>query len=125
MSMKKPKKRRVQNLKQKFRESNEWKEFRLKMAKVFNGKDFLTGSKLAKGFNLHHMRTQLDENQYCDISNQDEFLPLNSYSHKFIHYLFTYYKKDKTVIDRLVQVLEKMLALSSEENQIKPQVQNN
>ena len=109
---KKPKKRRIENQKEKFRKSREWKDFRSKMAAIFNHRDYITGRRLVKGFNVHHLKTEQDGENYCDISDTRNFIPLNSYCHKLLHYLFPYYMKDKTVIDRLVEILDKMVVLS-------------
>ena len=84
------------------------------MAILFNHRDYITGKRLIKGFNVHHMRTNQDEENYCDISNTDEFIPLNSYSHKLIHYLFNVYQKDPSVMDRLREILDRMLYLSGQ-----------
>ena len=107
------KKRELENKKEKFRKSREWKEFRSKMAILFNHRDYITGKRLVKGFNVHHLKTELTEESYCDISNEEEFMPLNSWCHKMLHYIFPYYVKDPTVIDRLVEVLDKMKELSN------------
>ena len=109
---KKEKKRFLENQKEKFRKSKEWKEFRSRMAILFNHRDYITGKRLIKGFNLHHLKTEQTSESYCDISNEEEFIPLNSYCHKMLHYLFTYYHKDKTIIGRLVEVLDKMCELA-------------
>lgn len=82
------------------------------MAKLFNHRDYITGRRLVKGFNVHHLRTDQDSEDYCDISHEDEFMPLNSYCHKMLHYLFVHYQKDPTVMDRLKEILDKMIALS-------------
>lgn len=108
----KEKKRHLENLKEKFRKSREWKDFRARMAVLFEHQDYITKKRLIKGFNVHHLRTELSESDYCDISHEDEFIPLNSQCHKLVHYIFTYYQKDKTIIDRLVEVLDKMEELS-------------
>lgn len=110
---KKMKKRELENKKEKFRKSREWKEFRSKMANLFNHRDYITGKRLVKGFNVHHLKTELTEESYCDISNESEFMPLNSWCHKMLHYIFPHYVKDPTVIDRLVEVLDKMKELSN------------
>ena len=81
------------------------------MAVLFNHRDYITGKRLIKGFNLHHLKTEQTSETYCDISNENEFIPLNSYCHKMLHYLFTYYQKDHTIIDRLVEILDKMCEL--------------
>ena len=109
---KKNKKRYVENQKEKFRKSKEWKEFRGRMAKLFNHRDYITGRKLVKGFNVHHLRTEQDAENYCDISNEEEFIPLNSYCHKMLHYLFIFYQKDKTIMNRIREILDKMCDLS-------------
>ena len=108
---KKQKKRHIENLKEKFRKSREWKEFRSKMAVLANHRDYITGKRLVKGYNVHHLRTEQEAENYCDISNESEFMPLNPQSHKLLHYLFTYYQKDKGIVDRLVEVLDKMESL--------------
>lgn len=113
---KKSKKRYVENLKEKFRKSPEWKEFRSRMAVVFNHRDYITGRRLVKGYNVHHLKTDQEVENYCDISNESNFIPLNSYCHKLLHYLFIYYKKDKTVLNRLQEILDKMCLLASEDD---------
>ena len=108
---KKNKKRYIENQKEKFRKSKEWKQFRSDMAVLFQHRDYITGKRLVKGFNVHHLKTELTESDYCDISNKDDYIPLNSGCHKMLHYLFTYYKKDKSILKRLVEVLDKMCEL--------------
>ena len=108
------KRKQVENLKEKFRQSQEWKDFRIHIAQVFDHRDYLTGRKLAKGYNVHHMKPNQEPESYCDLSNEANFMPLNSYSHKLLHYIFTYYKKDKTVLNRLQEILDKMCLLASE-----------
>ena len=109
----KRRKRELENKKEKFRKSREWKDFRAKMAILFNHRDYITGKKLVKGFNVHHLKTEQDSEAYCDISHPEDFMPLNSYCHKLLHYLFPYYMKDKSIIERLVEVLDKMCHLSA------------
>ena len=98
--------------KSEFRKSDEWREFRVKVAESFDNKDFITGKKLTKGFNVHHLHMDQDIEGYCDLSNVEEFMPLNRYTHKLLHYIFTYYKKDPSVLERLKEVLDKMQMLS-------------
>lgn len=107
-STKKPSQREL------FRRSKEWKDFRQHMSEAFGKRDYVTGRKLSKKFNLHHMRTNLTEEAYCDISNESDFIPLNPYTHKFLHYLFPTYKKDPKVIDRMVELLNKMVEFEAE-----------
>ena len=44
-----------------------------------------------------------------DISH---FAYLNHETHKVVHYLYTYYRKDKDVIKRLEQMLEEMYQIN-------------
>ena len=73
------------------------------MKNLQNGNDYISGMKLPKGANLHHM----DEANYTDL-NPDKFVFLGREMHKTVHFLYRYFRKDKTCIDRLVFVLEKM-----------------
>jgi hypothetical protein len=106
--------RKRKNPKEEFRKSDEWLDFRKKIAESFANKDPITGKRLAKGFNVHHMRTNQDLEGYCDLSKEDEFVPLNRYTHKLLHYLFTYYKKDKDILDRVKDALDRMCELAND-----------
>lgn len=125
---KKIKKRVVENKKEKFRKSREWKDFRSRVAISHNHIDYITQRRLIKGFNAHHLRTNQDIENYCDISREEEFIPLNSYCHKMLHYIFTYYRKDKDIIRRLVEILDKMVEMSGKDldnNAIEQEVEEN
>lgn len=52
--MVKEKKTTVKELKNKFRQTKAWKEFRSEMKEYCQGIDFITQSKLLRGANLHH-----------------------------------------------------------------------
>ena len=99
-----------QKAKTKFRATKKWKDFRHKIYIKQGGKDYITQSKLRKYSALHHC--DLDQNHYEDLSNEDNFYYLNNGCHDTVHYLFTYYKKDQTVLDRLQEVLDKMLEVN-------------
>ena len=101
-----------QKAKTKFRSSKKWKEFRHKIYVKQGGKDYITQSKLRKYSALHHC--DLNPTHYEDLSNEDNFYYLNNGMHDAIHYLFTYYKKDQTVLDRLKEVLDRMMELNYE-----------
>lgn len=90
-----------------FRKRKAWKDFR----ETFKSEhDALTDKKLSKKFNLHHC--SLDPTKYDDLSNRDNFLPLNSQSHDCVHFLFRYYQKDPDIINRLKAILDKMAELN-------------
>lgn len=93
-------------LKGKFRSTSIWKDFRKTFSKR---KDALTGKKLNKGYNLHHLN--LNPERYTDLT-EGHFVPLNSASHDCIHFLYGYYRKDPEIIVRLVKILEKMKSLN-------------
>lgn len=100
---------KAKDIKAQFRATKAWKEFRQKMFDKQNGKDYITGKKLYKGYNVHH----------CDMSAEnydklieENFFALNKQMHDTVHTLFRYYKTDKTILDRLKQVLDKMCELN-------------
>lgn len=87
----------------KFRRTKAWKNWREYMREAQNGKCYITGSKLRKTSQLHH----LDPEHY-DLLEQERFVFLLSSMHDTIHAIYRYYIKDKTVIDRIVEILERM-----------------
>lgn len=100
---------KARDIKTKFRQTKEWKEFRKRIFNKQDGKDIITGKKLYKGYNLHH----------CDMSaeNYDKlieknFVAVNKQTHETIHTLFRYYQKDPTILDRLKTVLDRMNELN-------------
>lgn len=108
--------------KQAFRKTSKWKEFRRKFyiketKKLKNGKtkdvpnvDALTLRPLNKTFNLHHM--DLDPHHYTDLENGN-FATLNTQSHEFLHWFYSYYRKDKDIVNRLVALADKMCELNN------------
>ena len=100
-----------QKKKSRFRASKIWLAFRHKISVKQKGLDYITHAKLRKMSNLHHM--DLDEKHYTDLSNEDNFVFLNHSSHRWIHEIFSYYKKDPAVLERLKEVLDKMLEINS------------
>lgn len=103
----------IQNKKSKFRSSGVWKVFRKRIALKQNSLDPITNKKLLKGYNCHHM--DLNENNYTDLTNEDNFVCLNKNTHKIVHELYRYYKTDEEVLDRLKTTLDKMKKLNSKE----------
>lgn len=91
-----------------FRKRKIWLDFRESFRKE---KDALTGSKLSKRFNLHHL--DMNPQHYDDLSHRENFVPLNSKSHDLIHFLLSYYKKDPAVLDRLKDLLDRMVELDN------------
>lgn len=89
-----------------FRRSKKWTEFRKKKMIDQKGKDYITKTKLSGHWNLHHC--DMRPEHYEDLSNEDNFVCLLSSIHDVVHTLYRYYRKDKNVINRLLEVLERM-----------------
>lgn len=99
-----------QKKKAKFRASKKWKLFAHQVSVNQKGLDEITKSKLRKYSAVHHK--DLAAEHYEDLSNINNFAYLNHETHKVVHYLYTYYKKDKDVIKRLEQMLEEMYQIN-------------
>ena len=92
-------------IKAKFRTTKTWKVFRQRIFDRQDGKDFITGKKLYKGWQCHH--GDMSAENY-DILVEGNFFALNKAMHDTVHTLFRYYKTDKSILQKLEQVLEKM-----------------
>lgn len=105
-------------MKQKFRASAKWKEFRKWKIEEQGGLDPITGSKLTKMAHCHHK--DLNPENYENIENEANFCVLNQQTHKVLHWCLTQIKKyhSMEVIDRLVAELyrESLLNGYIEEN---------
>lgn len=97
-----------QKKKSKFRASKEWKLKKLYEKKRAGGKDEITLKPLYKGWTLHH--EDLNPDNYEKMNSN--FLCCNKKTHEVVHWLFTYYKTDVTILDRLKAELDKMKALN-------------
>jgi hypothetical protein len=95
--------------KAKFRQTKEWKEFRKKIFEKQGGLDIITGKKLYKGWNLHHLDMSVEN---YDKLDEDNFIAVNKTTHSIIHDTFRYYKNDKDILSRLEQILDKMVELN-------------
>lgn len=100
-----------QKKKTKFRASAKWKKFRHFKNVEQKGLCYVTHKKLLKFANLHHL--DLDENHYEDISNPENFVYVNKSIHEVIHTLWRYYKTDPEVLDRLKEVLDRMMEINT------------
>lgn len=95
--------------KAKFRKSKEWKEFRKKIYEKQNGKDYVTGKKLYKMYNVHHLDMSAENYEKLD---EDNFIALNKQMHDTVHILFRYYAKDPSILEKLEKILERMKELN-------------
>ena len=100
--------------KRKFRSSSKWKHFRDEM-KEERPYCEVTGQKLTKMWQLHHC--DLNEDNYEDLRNKDNFSVLSWNMHKCIHFLFVKSKPRewrKRVLN-LIKILKKMEKLNTTE----------
>lgn len=95
----------IQKIKRNFRQSKKWKAFRTVMKEKCGKTDVITQKKLNRTWQLHHRN--LDVAEYKNL-REDWFLCCNELTHKFIHWLWTYYQKDPAIIDRIKAEMEKM-----------------
>ena len=100
---------KAKDVKAKFRQTKAWKEFRKRMFEKQGGKDTITGKKLCRGFNCHHLDMSAEN---YDQLTEENFIALNKQTHEALHFLFRYYQKDKTILDRFKEVLDKMNELN-------------
>ena len=100
---------KAKDIKAKFRKTKEWKEFRKRIFDKQDGKDVITGKKLYRGYNVHHL--DMSEANY-DKLIEENFVAVNKQTHEALHFLFRYYQKDPTILDRLKTFLEKMNELN-------------
>lgn len=100
---------KAKDVKAKFRQSKEWKEFRKRMFEKQDGKDIITGKKLCKGYHVHHLDMAAEN---YDQLIEENFIAVNKQTHETLHFLFRYYQKNPWVLYRLKAVLDKMNELN-------------
>ena len=100
---------KAKDIKAKFRQTKDWKAFRKRIFDKQDGKDIITGKKLYRGYNVHHC--DMSEANY-DKLIEENFVALNKQTHEVLHFLFRYYQKDNTILDRLKNVLDRMNELN-------------
>ena len=89
--------------KSKFRTTKEWKEFR-KMIILEQKVDPITGSKLTKMANCHHL--DMNAENYQNLI-RDNFIALNPKSHDVIHFLFRPDWRERLAkIEAILRVME-------------------
>ena len=100
----------TQKAKKRLRQTKAWKQLRHDKNVEQKGIDPITLGKLSKTCNLHHL--DLDEENYSKIDNKDNFILLNKVTHDMVHWLYKYQSKDKQFIDRLMEVVNRMIDLN-------------
>lgn len=102
----------TQREKRRFRDSKRWKEFREHMKALQENRCQITGAKLTKLWQLHHL--DLDENNYQNLED-DNFVCLSWNMHKVVHALFVKSKPRewRVRILNLIRILKKMEKINS------------
>jgi hypothetical protein len=103
----------IQKAKKKFRQTKEWKNFRKLMFSKSGKIDCITQKPLRKGWQLHHRN--LDETKYAELQ-EENFVCINNMTHKFIHWLWTYYQHDPQIINRIKAEMQKMKKINIDKN---------
>lgn len=96
--------------KNKFRDTFVWREFRKKFS---DGVDFISLKKLPKKWNLHHM--SLSPYTYTDL-NDKLFVSLSSKNHELLHHFYGMYRKDRAVLDRFKELLDRMCEINEDKD---------
>lgn len=99
-----------QKEKRRLRSSKAWRTLRHNKNVEQGGVDPITGGKLTKLANLHHM--DLRAENYSKIDNPENFVMLNKQTHETIHILYKWYVRDRKVIGRIVDILDRMVELN-------------
>ena len=95
------------------RKTKAWLELKCYCHHRQDGKDAITGSKLTKAANLHHM--DLHEDNYGNFDS-DNFVLLNTYSHKFLHFAAQQCHRigKEEFLKRLSMLIDKMEELNDD-----------
>lgn len=105
-------KRLTSVLKNKFRSTYIWKDFRNEIKKK-RKVDALTGRKLTKTWNLHHIRT--DSKLYTDL-DEKFYLAMNSQQHTVWHVIYEETRKNPQYIRILEESIMEALKLNNYES---------
>lgn len=89
-----------------FRESEEWKNFRLELLEN-QSTDPISNLPLTIDANCHHLDQTDDLERYFDL-NPEKFVMLNRESHQLVHLILPMYLKDPNCINNIVAICEKM-----------------
>ena len=96
-----------QYIKKKVRSSKEWKQLRIDIQEEYDNTDPITLKPLRKGFNVHHLDESVEN--YGNLDDHSKFRPLNKTTHEILHAIYTYYRKDPKVLNRLKELLDLMV----------------
>ena len=98
----------LQKTKRNIRQSKVYKLFKHKLNVLQKGIDPILQNKLKNDCQLHHREITATEDDYQNFSKEDDFVLLNKTTHKFLHWLYPFWKSDPSIIQRLISELEKL-----------------
>jgi len=102
----------TQKQKTDFRMSPAWKTFRIACKKAHSYIDFVTKQVLGRHWHLHHL--DMRNEHYTNITDVERFVPLNSETHDFMHWLYRLWLKDPAILERIRILLERMKACNND-----------
>ena len=100
---------RAQSEKTKFRRSSKWLRFRKSM-KAEQKFDPVTGSRLGPTCNVHHL--DLNEDNYKDLGNRENFVCLNTQTHEVVHWLWQAHGGWRNAVYGLIRILRRLEQLN-------------
>ena len=104
--------------KEQYRKTNKWKQLRQKYfvkeikhqkngkLKIIPNIDVITGRKLKKNFNLHHLSN-------IDYTTEELLIPLNFQTHKILHLVYSEMCKNKEFLNKLIYYVNYMGELNN------------
>ena len=98
---------KLQKAKRSFQASKAWKDFRHKLNIKQKGIDPITGKKLYKGANCHHRHVSANEEEYGDLSDENDYIMINKSTHQMLHEIYRYWETDPTKLYRIEEELQK------------------
>lgn len=107
-------------IKQKWRTSKRWKEFRSYAKSFYKGIDIVTGSKLYKGWQLHHLDMSMAN--YTNTDNIRDYATVNRETHTALHWAYRMYHKDHSFLDRFNEMIKEMEAINNDNGIVDKQV---
>lgn len=112
--MKSRKRRYSQKDKHKFRQSSPFLKLKEELLVKSGNLDHITHHSLKEEkTSCHHL--DMRNTEYTDLTDINKFILLNESTHRAVHIIYSAYRKDETVLDRLKEVLERMKCFDIQE----------
>lgn len=96
-----------------FRMSSKWKAHRAKVKAKAKGEDEITLEPLKRCWNCHHLDNRY--HNYDNLQDLDRFAALNKETHEAVHWIYRYWRQQKTAfVLRLCHMLRRMARFSND-----------